>query len=75
MNNQTRFRLCLTAALALLAHSSCWGMTPIVDETVVFAETDGMLAVEAEHFFKQTETDVRAFHPVSYTHLTLPTKA
>ena len=35
---------------------------PMVDSSVVFAENDGLLAVEAEHFFKQTATDVRAFY-------------
>ena len=35
---------------------------PMVDADVVFQETDGVLAVEAEHFFKQTKADVRAFH-------------
>jgi len=29
---------------------------------VVFTGKDGLIAVEAEHFFKQTETSVRAFH-------------
>ena len=35
---------------------------PIADESLVFAEKDGIVAVEAEHFFKQTSSDVRAFH-------------
>ncbi len=35
---------------------------PIVDDSVVFAEVDGLVAIEAEHFFEQTSTDVRAFH-------------
>jgi hypothetical protein len=35
---------------------------PIADESLVFAEKDGIVAVEAEHFFKQTSTDARAFH-------------
>lgn len=33
-----------------------------IDATVVFAERDGLLAVEAEHFFQQTKDDVRSFH-------------
>jgi hypothetical protein len=36
--------------------------TPIVAETVVFAEVDGLVAVEAEHFSLQTAADIRAFH-------------
>lgn len=35
---------------------------PLVDDSVVFAEQGGMVAVEAEHFFKQTLNDVRSFH-------------
>ena len=34
---------------------------PIISDNVVFTEKDGMLAVEAEHFFKQTLTEKRAF--------------
>lgn len=34
----------------------------IVDESLVFAEKDGLVAVEAEHFFKQTNSDIRAFY-------------
>ncbi len=35
---------------------------PIVDDSLVFAEKDGIVAIEAEHFFKQTATDERAFY-------------
>ena len=35
---------------------------PLADESLVFAERDGIVAVEAEHFFKQTKTDTRAFY-------------
>jgi hypothetical protein len=35
---------------------------PIVSEDVVFAERDSFVAVEAEHFFQQTLTDVRAWY-------------
>ena len=38
---------------------------PLVGESVVFQEQDGMLAVEAEHFFKQTNSDVRSFYLTS----------
>ena len=34
---------------------------------VVFAERDGLVAVEAEHFWKQTSTDMRAFHLTTST--------
>ncbi len=35
---------------------------PLVGDDVVFAETDGLVAVEAEHFFQQTHSDKRAWH-------------
>ena len=38
---------------------------PIVDEEVVFEEKDGVLAVEAEHFYKQTHMDVRRWYRIS----------
>ena len=37
-------------------------MQPIVSESVVFEESNGLLAVEAEHFFKQTDHDVRGWY-------------
>ncbi len=48
----------LVVALATLAEASA----PIVDENLVFAEQDGFVAVEAEHFFRQSHSDKRAFH-------------
>ncbi len=35
---------------------------PIVDKDLVFAEKDGLVAVEAEHFVAQTRDGVRAWH-------------
>ena len=35
---------------------------PITGEEVVFEEHDGLLMVEAEHFFRQSADDVRAFY-------------
>ena len=35
---------------------------PIVSEKVVFEELDGLLALEAEHFFAQTETEIRKWY-------------
>ena len=35
---------------------------PIVAMDLIFAETDGMVAVEAEHFTRQELMDIRAFH-------------
>lgn len=38
---------------------------PMVSHETVFEEADGVLAVEAEHFYKQTRTDRRAFYITS----------
>ena len=43
-----------------------WGApAPIASPDLVFAELDGMVAFEAEHFTKQEHTTTRAFHIVS----------
>ena len=51
--------LCYVGLIVPLSYAG--GSDPIVDESVVFAEKDGAVAVEAEHFFRQSETDARAF--------------
>ncbi len=38
---------------------------PVIGEDVIFVEKDGLLAMEAEHFFEQTKSDVRAWHLTS----------
>jgi hypothetical protein len=45
------------APLALSAQTK-----PIVSADVVFQETDGLVAIEAEHFTKQERTEVRAWY-------------
>ena len=35
---------------------------PIVGPNLIFEETGGFIAVEAEHFFKQEKADVRAWY-------------
>ena len=63
---QMKYALCVT--LVLCSIGRCWNgcslnaAEPLMGENVVFAEQDGLLAVEAEHFFKQTQTDVRQFY-------------
>ena len=37
-------------------------LAPSVEASTVFNEVDGVVAVEAEHFFKQSLTDTRAFY-------------
>ena len=58
------FFLCIFALLLLVGHfnDSASAQRPIVAESVIFAEVDGFVAIEAEHFFDQTKDDVRAFY-------------
>lgn len=44
---------------------------PIIPGDVVFAEQDGLVAFEAEHFFRQEAAAIRAWH---ITHASAPTK-
>jgi hypothetical protein len=46
----------------LMAQSTCH---PIIENDVVFQEENGMVATEAEYFYKQTKTDVRQWYLVS----------
>ena len=50
-----------TASSAQAADSTA----PIAAPDLVFDEVDGIVAVEAEHFYKQTLTDKRAWHITS----------
>lgn len=38
---------------------------PIIDEDVIFEETDGIVAVEAEQFHKQSQTNIRKWYRTS----------
>lgn len=60
MNLPTLVTALLLAFVSM--HSSA--QEPIVSDRLVFAETDGLLAVEAEHFFRQTGAETRAFYLV-----------
>ncbi|QDV44891.1 hypothetical protein Enr13x_47620 [Stieleria neptunia] len=66
MRRTTRLKPRIVTTLVLLiaavTAASVQARRPIVDQSVVFAEQDGLVAVEAEHFFKQTDDDVRAFY-------------
>jgi hypothetical protein len=64
MNSLSLNRCFLTLVLSL---SGVVGSSqePIADQALVFAERDGLLAVEAEHFARQTATEQRAFYLVT----------
>jgi len=58
--------LMIVAALAMGPTAFANGSTaPIAGPDLVFNEVDGIVAVEAEHFFMQTLTDKRAWHITS----------
>lgn len=52
----------LTSLFALTLGTLVWSSENSGESPTVFEERDGIVAVEAEHFFEQTETDVRKFH-------------
>jgi hypothetical protein len=54
--------LMLMVAASALAQDTAQLTKPIVGEDVVFEEVDGVLAIEAEHFYDQSKTEVRAFY-------------
>lgn len=57
------FSMLVGSAWMLCATAGCGATAgPLVSSDVVFEEVDGLVAVEAEHFFKQTHTDVRRWY-------------
>jgi hypothetical protein len=60
--NQLLLAIALTAALPAFAAHAADPAQPIADTSLVFEERDGIVMVEAEHFYKQTLTDKRAWH-------------
>lgn len=59
------FSLLMISALTAQSQNSS---QPIVNESLVFGENKGIIAVEAEHFYKQTLTDKRAWYINSSLH-------
>lgn len=57
--------LLLAPVLVPAAVTAADSAAPMLSGNVVFAQRDGLVAVEAEHFFQQTLTDVRAWHLTS----------
>ncbi len=56
----------IVAALATgLAASATTSTAPLAAPDLVFDEADGLVVVEAEHFYKQTLADKRAWHITS----------
>ncbi len=54
----------LFAAFAAQAAST---VSPIASSDLVFTEENGVLAIEAEHYFRQTKSDIRAWHLTTAT--------
>jgi hypothetical protein len=57
------FALVFTSLTVLANHSGA--QQPIASTDLVFAEKDGVVSVEAEHFFQQTANEKRAFYLVT----------
>lgn len=61
-------KLCALHVFLFMVISHGYGLPssqPIVDENLVFEEKDGMVAVEAEYFYKQSKTDTRQWYITS----------
>jgi hypothetical protein len=56
--------LLITSSVLLNAQSSTFN-SPIVDDKVVFQENNGMVAIEAEYFYKQSKSDIRQWYITS----------
>lgn len=54
--------LSFLAGASLLGHAQT---KPIVNDNLIFQEKDGIASIEAEYFFKQTQTDKREWHVFS----------
>ncbi|MEM7312071.1 MAG: DUF5060 domain-containing protein, partial [Planctomycetota bacterium] len=62
-HHQLRLNTAFTASfLFIILPAVAWSQNATTAEPVVFAEKDGLVAVEAEHYFKQTQIETRAFH-------------
>ncbi len=61
-----RLAFCILPA-AFAAPALASSIAPIAPPDLVFAEADGLVAFEAEHFIKQELADVRAFHIITPT--------
>ncbi len=68
MNHRRSFKpllclaCCLTTVLMFTPINAEDSAKPMASESLVFAEHDGLVAVEAEHFVRQELSSVRAFH-------------
>ena len=63
MKNASLFTLLSALAIHLGTSVRAADLTlPIVRSEVVFEEIDGLVSIEAEHFFKQTTSDKRAWY-------------
>lgn len=56
-----------TMFAAVLPAQAASSSAPLAGRDLVFEEVDGILAVEAEHFYKQTHAEKRAWHITSTT--------
>ena len=63
---RTSIQLLAASALAASAFANPELTKPIVGPDLVFEEKDGFVAVEAEHFFKQEKSDVRAWYLTTF---------
>jgi hypothetical protein len=55
--------LLLLPLIGLILNAQTFNLNlPIIDQDVIFEEKNGLVAVEAEYFYKQTQTDIRQWY-------------
>ena len=66
MSRSFSFSLFSSLAVSIIVGAFSWTATavaePLATEDLVLAERNGLVAVEAEHYFKQTKVDTRSWH-------------
>jgi hypothetical protein len=66
MKKNTLIALSLCLAMNSLVHASS---KPIIKDNLVFQENNGLVAVETEHFYKQTHTEKRSWQMTSSSNI------
>ena len=56
------FFSCLFLLVLPISAAQSSTIEPIASDAIVFEEIDGLVAFEAEHFYKQEKSDIRAWH-------------
>jgi len=64
----TRILFVLFFVISCLCATAQKATIPLVDSTLIFGSKNGLIVVEAEHFYKQSKNDIRAWYINSPQH-------